>query len=396
MFCLLIIKNLNRNLIFIGLAVFFEKILIFLISFVFVHFIKDEVFGLWILYFQLILIGYSIIFSPLEINFNINFFKNTDRPVIYNTKLIVSLLIAYSFFLQFYTNNITELILIIISICAFGFCNYILNYFRFENLNIKYLKFTFVKFLFFCFFLFMARNNITINHLLILFILSNILIIVLNFSKLSFSSRTLKSWNFLMLSIYGGITLIVSALDKLSFSKFNLSLEDLATLGYALSFCSIPVILLEVVKKYFTPIIFNDLNKNKSYSRIIVKKLSYSLIALTIFQFLFPFIVFLIFKKFNFLKISLITNDFLQIMMFLNIGLSIFNIYHFINPIFFYFEKSKYLSFILLISGLIYLTLNTILNTNSVLDFSVTKVYMYTFIVISTLFFLHFKKNKFN
>ena len=65
----------NKNLVYITFGVFLEKALPFIISFLFIKQIDDLDYGLWILYFQIVIIFSSTILSPLQLFFNREFEK---------------------------------------------------------------------------------------------------------------------------------------------------------------------------------------------------------------------------------------------------------------------------------------------------------------------------------
>ncbi|MDC1519851.1 hypothetical protein N8439_03450 [Polaribacter sp.] len=354
-------KNVEqKNMLYILFGVLLEKAFPFIIAFIFIRYINDTEFGMWVIYFQIILIFASTIISPLQLFFNREFNKvNFEKIKIYNFQLIAPVFIFFLLiFYVLFDVLFLHLVLSLLSVVTLILNNLLFNYFRFNDQNLKYLLFSFFRFI--CFLTLLSsfvilNDKIQIEGLFIALILSNLIVIIVLRKLIEIKTQKYKIQEFFKLCSYGILTLSLGGLDKLILLYTNLDILDLATLGYALIFANSTSVMVEVFKKYFSPIYFKNFNDLKFYSRSTIKRTIQANVFLVFFQVSFPFILFFILDYFQFTKDSLIGIDFLYLLLLLSISLSIHNLYHFINPYLFYINKSHYLSLIIILTALVFL-----------------------------------------
>ena len=353
---------LNKNLAYITTGVFLEKALPFIISFFFIKKIDDLDFGIWILYFQIVIIFSSTILSPIQLFFNREFEKEINERInIYNSHIIILILtISLISFFTWGNSIFIHAFLGLLTVVTLTLNNLIFNYLRFTGKNFYYFLFSFLRTIIFITFLVYsvyANNNISIENLFYSYIFSNLLVIFIYKGKLNLKFKPYKIKEFSRLCIYGILTISLGGLDKLILLETNLDVKDLAVMGYALVFANSTNVIVEGFKKYFSPIFFNDFKKNNFYSAKTISKTIRANIFLFIIQISFPFVLFHLIDYFSLIKQSLVYNDFFNLIFVFSLSLFIYNIYHFSNPYIFFKDKSHVLSVLLVVVGLFFVVL---------------------------------------
>lgn len=391
----------QKNILYILFGVLFEKAFPFIIAFIFIRNINDTEYGLWVIYFQLILIFASTIISPLQLFFNREFNKdNFEKIKIYNFQLIAPVFIF--FLLIFYLSFdvlFLHLVLSLLSVVSLILNNLLFNYLRFNDQNLKYLLFSFFRFI--CFFTILScfvvlNDKLQIEGLFIGLILSNLIVILVFRKLIEIKTQKYKIQEFLKLCSYGILTFSLGGLDKLILLHTNLDILDLAILGYALVFANSTSIIVEVIKKYFSPIFFKNFSDLNFYSPSTLKRTIQANVFLAFFQLSFPFVLFLILDYFQFTKESLIGVDFLYLLLLLSISLSIHNIYHFINPYIFYINKSHYLSLIIIVTALVFIISIFSVEQISLIKLSFNKIISSLLLITCSFFCVKFLKKNSN
>lgn len=395
-----LITNLEqKNIIYILFGVLFEKAFPFIIAFIFIRYINDTEYGMWVIYFQVILIFGSTIISPLQLFFNREFNEvNFEKIKIYNFQLIAPVFIFFLLiFYVIFDVLFLHLVLSLLSVVTLILNNLLFNYFRFNGQNLKYLLFSFFRFI--CFLSLLSsfvilNNKLQIEGLFIALVLSNLIVIIVLRKRIEIKTQKYKIQEFLKLCSYGILTLSLGSLDKLILLYTNLDILDLAMLGYALVFANSTSIMVEMLKKYFSPIFFKNFNDLKFYSPSTIKKTIQANVFLAFFQLSFPFVLFLILDYFQFTKESLIGADFFYLLLLLSISLAIHNIYHFINPYLFYINKSHYLSLIIIVTTLVFVISIFSVEQMSLIKLSFYKIISSLILITLSFFCVKFLKQK--
>ena len=352
----------NKTLFLTTIGVIFEKIFPLLISFIFINKIADAEYGLWIICFQFFLIFNSSIATPLTLNFNKNFFTSTNKKINITEARLIILIILLSFTVLLFVPNTSLLIafLVTVMICCSVFSLLIFNYLRYSEQNLKYAIYSAVRFFIFLFCLisFGFDNQLEINEILLSFIISNSLPFIgfVKKIKITFKSKDFKN-EFLKLSFYGVTTFFLSGIDRAVLGFYGYDLVSIATIGYAATIANVPSILTETLKKYLSPLFFKDFTLKGFYSSKTIKSTTLFFIGLTLIQLILPIGFFFILKKTELVKNSLVTDDFISLIVVFTLGVAIYNLYHFLNPIIFYKNKSEKLIFILVLCSTLFLLL---------------------------------------
>ena len=372
----------------------------FIISFLFIKNIEDLDYGLWILYFQIVIIFSATIVSPTQLFFNREYdnYKN-DKINLYNTNLIILILIMSLFsFLLFGNAIFLHSFLGLLTILTLSLNNLFFNYLRFKGLNFKYFYNSLIRTLLFtCLLLLflLIKKSIQIEDLFIAYILSNLIIIFFYSKKLSICFKSYRLSEFLRLSIYGILTMSLGGIDKLVLIKTDLTVKDLAILGYALVFANSTSVIVEGFKKYFSPIYFSDFKKNNFFSKSTIKETVKANIILCILQIIFPFFIYFLIDSFGLIKESLISSYFFKLLFLLSSALFINNLYHFLNPFLFFKDKSLYLSLVILLTALIFIFLVFNVNNLDLIKLALLKIIASVILIISTIFLvLYFRSKK--
>lgn len=384
--------KLNKILFFTAFGVLFEKVFPLLISFVFINKIANEVYGLWIIYFQFFLIINSSIASPLILNFNNNFFSSSNGKInILETRIIILISLLGFLVLLFVPNtSILSVFLIIVMVFSSVFYLLISNYLRFLEQNLRYAKYSSIRFFLFacCLISFSYDNQLSVNEIVISFIVANSLPLIRFFRifNISLYNRDFTK-EFLKLSIYGVSTFFLSGIDRSVLGFYGYDLVSIATIGYAAAIANVPSILTEIMKKYFSPRFYRDFNSYGFYNRDTIKITLGFYIVLTLIQLLFPLILFFILKSAKLLKDSLVSKNFILLIFVFSIAMAIYNLYHFLNPIIFFKNKSQRLIYILFISSMIFLILLKLpfFNLDALLKVGLIKLFANVILVFFTL-----------
>lgn len=353
---------INRTLFYTTIGVIFEKISPLLISFIFINKIADEEYGLWIICFQFFLIFNSSIATPLTLNFNKNFFTSTNKKINISEARLIILIILLSFTVLLLVPNTSLPIAFLVTamICCSVFSLLIFNYLRYSEQNLKYALYSGLRFFLFlfCLFFFGFDNQLEVKEILLSFIISNSLLFIgfVKKFKITFKSKDFKN-EFLKLSFYGVITFFLSGIDRATLGFYDYDLVSIATIGYAATIANVPSILTETLKKYLSPLFFKDFTLKGFFSDKTIKSTTVFFIGLTIIQLIFPIVFFLILKETGFVKNSLVTSDFISLIVVFSLSMAIYNSYHFLNPIIFYNNKSEKLIFILGLCSTMFLLL---------------------------------------
>lgn len=334
----LIQKIFKANKLIVLTAVIFEKLIPFMVSFYFIKFMSDFTFGEWVIYLQLSFIGQSLLFTSLEIEFN-NTFKPSEKHSINNLGILLISGLIFSIIAVISTESLSiiRIGLLLISLFSLGISSFILNMLRFENQHQKYLLSSTIRLILFVSLLLLNKYNITLNYILSVYIFSNITVLIINRKRVSFKLQRLNLQSTFKITLYAGLTMFVGGIEKIS---GVLSTEEVAKIAYIMAFIQVPSVLVEATKKYFIPLIYKDLVSLGRYSRETKKTIFPYLIGIVIVQLFGPYLVFLVIDFIGGIKDTMLSNDFFPSLFILNIGITIYNLYHFINPKFFYFKKT--------------------------------------------------------
>lgn len=353
---------INRTLFYTTFGVIFEKIFPLLISFIFINKITDDEYGLWIICFQFFLIFNSSIATPLTLNFNKNFFTSTNKKInISEARLIIlTILLSFTVLLLVPNTSLPIAFLVTAMICCSVFSLLIFNYLRYSEQNLKYALYSGIRFFLFlfCLFFFGFDNQLEVKEILLSYIISNSLPFIgfVKKFKITFKSKDFKN-EFLKLSFYGVITFFLSGIDRAVLGFYGYDLVSIATIGYAGTIANLPSILTETLKKYLSPLFFKDFTLKGFFSDKTIKSTTVFFIGLTIIQLILPIVFFLILKETGLVKNSLVTSDFISLIVVFSLSMAIYNSYHFLNPIIFYNNKSEKLIFILGVCSTMFLLL---------------------------------------
>ena len=354
--------KINKTLFLTTIGVIFEKIFPLLISFIFINKIIDAEYGLWIICFQFFLIFNSSIATPLTLYFNKFFFTSPNKKInIIEARLII-LIILLSFTVLLLVPSASPIIafLVTVMICCSVFSQLIFNYLRYSEQNLKYALYSSIRFFLFlfCLIFFGFDDQLEVKEILLSFIISNSIPFIgfIQQFKITYKSIDFKN-EFLKLSFYGIATFFLSGIDRAVLGFYGYDLVSIATIGYAATIANVPSILTETLKKYLSPLFFKDFTLKGFYSDKTIKSTSLFFIGLTLIQLILPVGFFFILKKTELVKNSLVTDDFISLIVFFSSGLAIYNLYHFLNPIIFYKNKSEKLIFVLGLSSIMFLLL---------------------------------------
>ena len=382
----------NETLLFTTIGVLFEKILPLLISFIFINKIDDVQYGLWIICFQFFLIINSSITTPLTLNFNKYFFASTSKKIHIAEARLIILIFLLSFAVLLLVPNISLLIacLVTVMIGCSVFSSLIFNYLRYSEQNLKYALYSGIRFFlfFFCLISLGFDDEIEINEILQSFIISNSLPFIgfIKCFKITFKSKDFKN-EFLKLSFYGVTTFFLSGIDRAVLGFYSFDLVSIATIGYAGTIANVPSMLTETLKKYLSPLFFRDFTLKGFYSNKTIKSTTVFFIGLTLVQLILPIVFFFILKKTELIKNSLVTTDFISLIIVFSLSMAIYNLYHFLNPILFYKNKSEKLIVVLLLCSTMFLLLLTVpvVFISTILKVSLLKLLTSILLVMLTL-----------
>tara|TARA_B110000902_G_scaffold124382_1_gene145255 strand:- start:1313 stop:2545 length:1233 start_codon:yes stop_codon:yes gene_type:complete len=384
----------NHRLIANLIGATLDKTLPLIIAFFLTNYMSNESFGYWTQYFVILVVVSSTIISPFQLFFSRDFSQKKTKnvllfnfPIILGIFLITSLIIFVFFKALIIQSYVFEMISII-----FLFIIYMLNatYLRFNEMDVKYAKFSLLRVLLFLgSILFIITNDFELNfrnlihsfliaHIPFVFAISKNIIISWEIKKKSLGE-------FLRLSFYGLSTALLSGVDKLIIVFAGYSYEDLSFYAYAIAFASLPSFLVEAVKQYMSPKLYHDLSKFKDYSKKTTYLLLKFIVALIVIQFTLPYAGFKIFEYFNILNLGYIRSDnFFLLLNIFNVGFSFHIIYHFLNPYMFFYDRSIYLLILQSCSILVY-SVFVIFSKNLSDDlFAIIRAFMFIIVVVGT------------
>ena len=334
----------------------FDKGLPIIISAFLTKFMLVEEYGKWSLFFQFILIINAVCATPVMAIFARNFYsRNEDQQkmFIYNYKhvfllFIIAAVLYYAFFGIFSLDVFFE----IPALLCISFYTYLGLFFRFKSQNKKYFVYSFVRLFVFgiiVFALILINNKISYFQLTMIFILSHIPSLLKTFTLINLRSNENKSdlKDFYSLSLYGLSTTLVNGLDKFAILASGFSLNFLAYYSFIYTLTNSPTIIVEAMKKSIQPKMYKELAEKNTISRKTVIQIIKALSVIFVIQIIVPCAMFYLLATLN-----LIHNDFMKIensyyfIFILSIGFFFQAIYHFINPIHFYYKKSMILLYI--------------------------------------------------
>ncbi|PQJ18520.1 hypothetical protein [Nonlabens tegetincola] len=385
-------------LYFNTLGTLFDKVLPLIITLLLSPFISSSDFGEWALYYQFLLFSNAVVISPLLGFFNRKFFdaNSPKKMVLYNYPILlvlfVSCLVVYYTFFAYSISNLWYEVFVIIGFIAY---NYYTQYLRFKEQDRYYLYVSLGRLIVFCTYLVYSKylNEIIVyKDLLIAMALAHILVLCLSIfnMKLSPEKKLIETKEFLSLSFYGFFTSSINGIDKFVIVALGFSSQSLGIYSYFLSVAATPNLLVEIAKKIFTPLQFKEFSMFGEITKETTRKINLFLVGLFFLQIIIPQIVFIVLRELN-----LINQDFLAfqspilLLFIFSIGLYIFSIYHFINPVLIYFKKSIFMSISLFVSVVVYLLLMYMFSDAfDIILFSFIKSIMLTIAVIITWLFV--------
>lgn len=355
------LKTLGFN--FFGTV--FDKALPFLVVVVANKFMQTNEFGLWALFSQFQIAVSSIIFSPV---FN-RFMREFGQGVIpffslkfSNAHVLLFLMSLFGLgFYVIYDIGIGYMVLLLVYSLFFSIYNYAAIQLRFYGRDSKYAIYSVMRLaiLVIMFFLFTAQDNqMDLSELLISMILSHVPIFFISLKSISlnFSNDQLKEY--FHLAAYGTTSTLTNGIEKFSYSYIGLSTGMLGYYHLIYSISSFPTVLVEVLKKTYQPKIYKNLGEKGVFYKGFKVKFIYSIVFLTIFQLTMPVILYLILRHWGLLNKEYMSfPNSVEYIVVLSTGLSFYNVYHFLNPIFFFNKKSMVLMLVQIGAVLVFLGL---------------------------------------
>ena len=345
----------NLSIFYVLAASTIEKLLPFIISFIYINRIDPLNFGVYIICFQLSLILSAVITTPVLTHFNNTFFNREHKDevtLVYPKNILIYLFIfvviqQIYFKIDFITSIYVVLYALTSSLTVIGF-----NFLRFKGQNLKYLFLSLLKLaVLIGLFQFTFTQELKVNTLFICLLISNLssvgfLIYIFNFNK----NISLEKHEYYSLVLYGFFTIFFSGVDKLIINSQEINLYYIAVIGYISTIASTNAVYVEGIKKYLSPIYFREFSINNKITKIIFKKAGGYYLLSIFFQFILPFLTVYILTSIELLKQELLVNEFNSLLFFWCLNLCVFNFYHFINPIFFYKLKTNLLVYAMLVS----------------------------------------------
>jgi O-antigen/teichoic acid export membrane protein len=356
--------RLGKSVFYNFFGSLFDKGLPIIISAFLTKFMLVEEYGKWSLFFQFILIINAVCATPIMTIFARNFYSRSEdqqKMFIYNYKhvflmFILSSILYYTFFGIFSLDMFFE----IPALLCISFYTYLGLFFRFKSQNKKYFVYSFVRLFVFgmiVFGLLLINKKISYFQLTLIFILSHIPSLVKTFSLIDISSNENKSdlKDFYSLSLYGLSTTLVNGLDKFAILASGFSLSFLAYYSFIYTLTNSPTIIVEAMKKSIQPKMYKELAEKNTISRKTLIQILTALSFILVIQVIVPCIMFYLLGVLN-----LIHEDFMAIknsyyfISILSLGFFFQAIYHFINPVHFYYKKSMLLFYVQMSCMIIY------------------------------------------
>jgi len=355
---------LKFSVIYNLLGSLFDKGLPIIISVFLTKYMTVNDYGVWSLFFQFILIINSLCTTPLTTIFSRSFFKNKEenpKIKIFNLKdisllFLVATILFYSFFAPININILVELPALV----CLALYTYLGLYFRFKKEDKKYFLYSLLRLGIFSVGIWMSiffTGTVSYRNLIILFIVCHIPSLLVSFKNMSFTNNETKDKkDFYSLAAYGLSTSLVSGLDKFVIIAAGFSINFLAFYSFIYTLTNAPTIIIEALKKTIQPTMYKELSESEKISTNTIKKILIVIFVILIVQFSAPIILFRVLEKLN-----LINSEFLHVddtyifITILSIGAFFQAMYHFINPIQFYFKKSNFLLYIQGVSLVLYM-----------------------------------------
>lgn len=323
-------------------------------------------YGLWSLFFAFLLISNTFITSPILTIFSRKFFslsQGEQKMHIYFYKLLfllqtICFLIFYLFFKDFTKISVFE----ICGLLLFNIYSYIGLFFRFKKWDMFYLIHSFIRLLIFSLLIliFIIFNGVlSYAALLISFVICHIPSLIHSLKYIVFKKdddiNDLKE--FFSLSVYGASTSLVSNLDRFVISFLGFSMSFLGYYSFIYALTNVPTIFVEALKKTMVPIMFKEWSEKGTLSYNTRKYLYRISGLLLINQMLLPYLTYYFLIHFNLVNIDFIRPESLNYIIVLSVGFYFQNLYHFVNPYYFFAKKSINLLVILMLCLGMYLIL---------------------------------------
>ena len=356
----LIFGKENYRLLYNVVGAFLDKSLPFVISIILTNFMTLSDYGVWVQFYQVVVVVSASILSPIRLFFSREFdLKKKQKLDFYFSPIIFTFLLIPYFFIQ---NKI-------IAISSFQgvavillFVFYSLNsiFLRFSYKDFEYVKISVLRIFLFVMFTFsfvFFSKQITVQNLLISFLIAHLPFLFLATKNISFQFKFHheKFGEFFRLFIYGLSTAMLGGVDRIIVIEAGYSYENLSFYSFALAFASLPSFLTEAVKQYMAPTLYQNLSMLGAYSKKTLKKLALFIFVLCLLQLIIPFVAFKIMMVVGVLNIMFINPEtFYLTLLIFNFGFVFHIIYQLIVPYVFFFDKSLYLLLIQLFAITIY------------------------------------------
>jgi O-antigen/teichoic acid export membrane protein len=343
----------------------FDKGLPIIISAFLTKFMLVEEYGKWSLFYQFILIVNAVCATPIMTIFSRNFFALDDinkKMHIYNYKhvfllFIISSTLYYAFFGQIGSDVFVE----VPALLCISLYSYLGLFFRFNSQDKKYFFYSLIRLIFFAvlvFIIILMCGKISYLNLTLIFIVSHLPSLFRTIYLIDFKTYNNKSdlKEFYSLSIYGLSTSLVNGLDKFAILASGFSLSFLAYYSFIYTLTNSPTIIVEAMKKTIQPKMYKELAEHNKISTNTLKQIFKSLSVVFVIQVIVPVTMFYLLTHLN-----LIHNDFMKVdnsyyfIIILSLGFFFQAIYHFVNPVYFYYMKSMLLLYIQTASMILYI-----------------------------------------
>ena len=356
----LIFEKENYRLLYNVVGAFLDKSLPFVISIILTNFMTLADYGVWVQFYQVVVVVSASILSPIRLFFSREFdLKKKQKLDFYFSPIIFSFLLIPYFFIQnkiIAINSFQGVAVILL------FVFYSLNsiFLRFSYKDFEYVKISVLRIFLFVVFTFsfvFFSKQITVHNLLISFLIAHLPFLFLATKNISFQFKFHheKFGEFFRLFIYGLSTAMLGGIDRIIVIEAGYSYENLSFYAFALAFASLPSFLTEAVKQYMAPTLYQNLSKLGAYSKKTLKKLSLFIFVLCLLQLMIPFAAFKIMMGIGVLNITFINPEtFYLALLIFNFGFIFHIVYQLIAPYVFFFDKSLYLLIIQLFAITIY------------------------------------------
>lgn len=381
-----------KNYIYVFFGSVFDKLLPFLVSFIFIKKISIQDYGLWTLIYIVIIVFNASISSSIITDFNINYFRGKNSKITINEFRSILIILTAVIFIHFFLPQLSTKLLLLATLAIISnvYSNVNLNYLRFKNnFDLYALKsFARISFLALSLLFFLMDNQLTVNEIVLSFFISNTVPFLNYFKNYEIIWKSKGDFKFFAsLKFYGFLIIFFLGIDRLILGYYDFDLHLISSLGYASTIISSPTIFTEGFKKYMLPKLYEDLEENEFYSNRTLTSLIIGILILTLLQIVFPFIIFYVLNIFNLIKFELVTENFMIVLLLLSISAVIFNLYHFLNPILFKKKRVKYLISIISFSIILFSIMVNIdfYNSQILIKIAVMKILMSITIISLTI-----------